>query len=167
MCDTVGFIRKLPHHLIEAFKSTLEEIEYADLIIHLADASSSDCDKEMQMVNNLIDELNKNNSPVLTVFNKCDIKNPEEYLCDMNSVNISVKKEYNIDGLKNKIEEILYQSKKKIKVRIPFEKGNLIGMLYKNATVIEEETSEDGFYLTIVCDNEIYEKIKEYNYEEL
>lgn len=167
LCDTVGFIRKLPHHLIEAFKSTLEEIEYADLIIHLADASSNDCDKEMQVVNNLIDELNKNNSPVLTVFNKCDIKNPEEYLCDMNSVNISVKKEYNIDGLKNKIEEILYQSKKKIKVRIPFEKGNLIGMLYKNATVIEEETSEDGFYLTIVCDNEIYEKIKEYNYEEL
>ena len=74
ICDTVGFIRKLPHHLIEAFKSTLEETKYADLIIHLVDASNDEIDKSIEVVNKLINELNEDNKPVITVFNKCDIK---------------------------------------------------------------------------------------------
>ena len=107
ICDTVGFIRKLPHHLVEAFKSTLEETKYADLIIHLVDSSNPEIEKSIDVVNELIKELNENNKPVLTVFNKCDVKEPPLYLQNMDSVNISVKEKINIDGLVNKIEEVL------------------------------------------------------------
>jgi len=167
ICDTVGFIRKLPHHLVEAFKSTLEETKYADLILHLVDASNDEIEKSVDVVNSLIKELNENNKPVLTVFNKCDIKEPPLYLQDMNSVNISVKNKTNIDGLISKIEEILFSSKKRIKVLIPFSNGSLLGIIYKNATVISEETLENGFYLDIVCDEEIYNKVKGFKHEEL
>ncbi len=165
ICDTVGFIRKLPHHLVEAFKSTLEEVKYADLIIHLVDSSNSEIEKSIEVVNKLISELNEENKPVLTVFNKCDIKEPPLYLTDMNSVNISVKNKTNIDGLISKIEEILFSSKKKIRVLIPFTDGGVLGLIYKNATVLKEETGEEGFLLDIVCDEEIYNKIKGYIYE--
>lgn len=167
ICDTVGFIRKLPHHLVEAFKSTLEETKYADLILHLVDASNDEIEKSVDVVNSLIKDLNENNKPVLTIFNKCDIKKPPLYLQDMNSVNISVKNKTNIDGLISKIEEILFSSKHTIKVLIPFSNGSLIGIIYKNATVISEETLENGFYLNIVCDEEIYNKVKGFEYEEL
>jgi GTP-binding protein HflX len=165
LSDTVGFISRLPHGLVEAFKSTLEEVKYADLIIHLVDSSNSEIEKSIEVVNKLIGELNEENKPVLTVFNKCDVKEPPLYLTDMNSVNISVKNKMNIDGLIAKIEEILFSSKKKIKVLIPFTDGGVLGLIYKNATVSKEETVEDGFMLDIVCDEEIYNKVKGYIYE--
>ena len=162
ICDTVGFIRKLPHHLIEAFKSTLEETKYADLIIHLADASNDELDKSIQVVNNLLKEINEDNKPVITVFNKCDIKEPPLYYQNMDTVNISVKEGRNIDGLLKKIQEVIFSSKKRVKVTIPFSQGNLLGLIYKTSTIISEESKEDGFHMEIVCDMEIYNKIKGY-----
>lgn len=167
ICDTVGFIRKLPHHLVEAFKSTLEETKYADLIIHLVDSSNDEIEKTIDVVNGLLKDLNENNKPVITVFNKCDINEPPLYLQNMNSVNISVKNKTNIDGLINKIEEVLFSSKRKIKVLIPFSNGNLLGLIYKNSTVLSEETLEEGYCLNIVCDEEIYNKVKGFEYGKL
>ena len=162
ICDTVGFIRKLPHHLVEAFKSTLEETKYADLIIHLADASNDELSKSIQVVNDLLKEINEDNKPVLTVFNKCDVKEPPLYYQNMDTVNISVKEKINIDGLLKKIQEIIFSSKKRIKVIIPFSQGSLLGLIYKTSTIISEESKEDGFHMEIVCDMEIYNKIKGY-----
>ena len=162
ICDTVGFIRKLPHHLVEAFKSTLEETKYADLIIHLVDASNDELSKSIQVVNDLLKEINEDNKPVLTVFNKCDVKEPPLYYQNMDTVNISVKEKKNIDGLLKKIQEIIFSSKKRIKVIIPFSQGSLLGLIYKTSTIISEESKEDGFHMEIVCDMEIYNKIKGY-----
>ncbi len=162
ICDTVGFIRKLPHHLIEAFKSTLEETKYADLIIHLVDASNDEMDKSIEVVNKIINELNENNKPVITVFNKCDIKEPPLYYQNMDTVNISVKNGKNIDGLIKKIQEVIFGSKKRLKVTIPFSDGNILGLIYKTSTIISEVSKEDGFHLEVVCDMEIYNKIKRY-----
>lgn len=167
ICDTVGFIRKLPHHLVEAFKSTLEEIKYADLIIHLADASNDELDKSLTVVNKIISDLNENNKPVLTVFNKCDIKEPPIYYQNMDTVNISVKEKLNIDGLYEKIKEIIFSSKKKVKLILPFSQGGLLGILYKTSTILYEESKEDGFHMEIVCDEEIYNKVKGYEVEQL
>ncbi len=167
ICDTVGFIRKLPHHLVEAFKSTLEEIKYADLIIHLADASNDELDKSLSVVNKIITDLNENNKPVLTVFNKCDIKEPPLYYQNMNTVNISVKEKKNIDGLLDKIKEIIFSTKKRVKLIIPFSQGGLLGLLYKTSTILSEESKEDGFHMEIVCDEEIYSKVKVYEVEQL
>lgn len=165
VCDTVGFIRKLPHHLIEAFKSTLEETRYADLIIHLVDASNDEMDKSIEVVNKLISELNEDNKPVITVFNKCDVKEPPLYYQNMNTVNISVKEKKNIDGLIKKIQEIIFSSKKRTKIVIPFSEGSLLGLIYKTSTILSEESKEDGFHMEIVCDMEIYNKIKGYENE--
>ncbi|MBE7020337.1 MAG: GTPase HflX [Ruminococcaceae bacterium] len=165
ICDTVGFIRKLPHHLVEAFKSTLEEIKYANLIIHLADASNEELDKAMTVVNQIISDLNENNKPVLTVFNKCDIKEPPLYYQNMNTVNISVKEKKNISGLLDKIKEIIFSSKKKLKIILPFSQGGLLGLLYKTSTILYEESKEDGFHMEIVCDDEIYNKVRMYEVE--
>ena len=167
ICDTVGFIRKLPHHLIEAFKSTLEETKYADLILHVVDSSNDEIEKSIDVVNNLLKELNENNKPVITVFNKCDVKKPPLYLEDMESVNISVKNKINIDGLINKIEEVLFSSKKRLKILLPFSEGGMLGIIYKNATVLSEDTTEEGFLLEIVADEEIYNKVKGFEYGEL
>ena len=167
ICDTVGFIRKLPHHLIEAFKSTLEETKYADLIIHLADASNDELDKSIQVVNKLINELNEDNKPVITVFNKCDIKEPPLYYQNMDTVNISVKERKNIDILLEKIKEVIFSTKKRVKVIIPFSQGGLLGLLYKTSTIVSEESKEDGFHMEIVCDLEIYNKIKEFENGEI
>ncbi len=167
ICDTVGFIRKLPHHLVEAFKSTLEEIKYADLIIHLADASNDELDKGLSVVNKIITDLNENNKPVLTVFNKCDINEPPLYYQNMNTVNISVKEKKNIDGLLEKIKEIIFSTKKKVKLILPFSQGGVLGLLYKTSTILSEESKEDGFHMEIVCDEEIYSKVKVYEVEQL
>ncbi len=167
ICDTVGFIRKLPHHLVEAFKSTLEEIKYADLIIHLADASNDELDKALSVVNKIITDLNDNNKPVLTVFNKCDINEPPLYYQNMNTVNISVKEKNNIDGLLDKIKEIIFSTKKKVKLILPFAQGGLLGLLYKTSTILSEESKEDGFHMEIVCDDEIYSKVRMYEVEQL
>lgn len=167
ICDTVGFIRKLPHHLIEAFKSTLEETKYADLILHVVDSSNDEIEKSIDVVNNLLKELNENNKPVITVFNKCDVKKPPLYLEDMESVNISVKNKINIDGLINKIEEVLFSSKKRLKILLPFSEGGMLGIIYKNATVLSEDTTEEGFLLEIVADEEIYNKVKGFEYGEV
>lgn len=160
ICDTVGFIRKLPHHLIEAFKSTLEEARYADVILHLVDSSNDEIDKSIEVVTGLLKEINTDNKPVITVFNKCDIKEPPLYLQNMDSVNISVKNKENIDGLIKKIQEVIFSSKKHLKIILPFSEGNTLGLIYKNSTVISESTQEDGYHLEIVCDAEIYNKVK-------
>ena len=119
-------------------------------------------DKSIEVVNSLLNELNEDNKPVITVFNKCDIKEPPLYYQNMNSVNISVKEKKNIDGLINKIKEVIFSSKKRIRIVIPFSEGSLLGLIYKTSTIISEESKEDGFHMEIVCDMEIYNKIKGY-----
>ncbi len=160
--DTVGFVRKLPHHLVEAFKSTLEEVKYADIILHLIDSSSEDAANAVEVVEGILKELDAEDKPTLKVFNKCDIKMPERELQDTNSLVISVKEETNIDLLLNRLQEILVSSKYNVKVKIPYSEGSILGYIYKAASVISETPSDDGYIMEISADEECYNKIKKW-----
>lgn len=160
--DTVGFIRKLPHHLIEAFKSTLEEACYSDLIIHLIDGSSDEAENAVQVVDKLLKELGADSKPVLKVFNKCDVKAPDRELLDTESVVISVKENINIDGFIKKLEEIIASMRKTLTVKLPYSEGQVRGYIYKAATVIEEKMTEEGYELVITADDECTGKIRKW-----
>ena len=114
MTDTVGFIRKLPHHLVEAFKSTLEEAKYSDLILHVVDASNPQKEKQMEAVYDTLKQLGANESPIITAFNKIDLLNGDEILKDPNAeavVRISGKNGEGTDQLLEQIEKILQKQK--------------------------------------------------------
>ena len=160
--DTVGFVRKLPHHLVEAFKSTLEEVKYADIILHLIDSSSDDVGNAVEVVDGILKELNTEDKPVLKVFNKCDLKMPPRELEDNDSVVISVKEEININKLTDKLQELILSSKHNVTVIIPYSEGNILGYIYKSATVISETPKEDGYLMEISADEECFNKIKKW-----
>ncbi len=160
--DTVGFVRKLPHHLVEAFKSTLEEVKYADIIIHLIDSSAADVENSVEVVESILKELNADDKPVLKVFNKCDLKMPSRELEDGNSIVISVKEKINIDVLTEKLHNLILSSKYNVKVKIPYSEGNILGYLYKASSVISELPAEDGYIMEISADEECYNKIKKW-----
>lgn len=160
--DTVGFVRKLPHHLVEAFKSTLEEVKYADIIIHLIDSSAEDCERSIEVVEGILKELDAFDKPIIKVFNKCDIKLPERELQDSDSLVISVKEEKNIDLLLDKLFKLLTSSKHNIKVKIPYSEGSILGYIYKSASVISETPDAEGYIFELVADDECYNKLKKW-----
>jgi len=160
--DTVGFVRKLPHHLVEAFKSTLEEVKYADIIIHLIDSSQEDVSGAVTVVEQILKELGADEKPTLKVFNKCDVKMPEREFQDTESIVISVKEEINIDLLLNRLVSIISASKHNITVRIPYSEGSLLGYVYKAASVLSEINDEQGYVMELVADDECANKLKKW-----
>ena len=162
LTDTVGFIRKLPHHLINAFKSTLEEAVVADMLIHVVDGTSPEMANNIAVAQQLLKELKADNKPTITVFNKCDKGAPDVIGLDSPHILISAKTGHNVDGLLNKIVEISPYQRVKLKVLIPYDKGNIISVLYKDAKILSENHTEKGTELEIIIDQQTKRLVNDY-----
>ena len=163
MTDTVGFIRKLPHHLIEAFRSTLEEAKYADIILHVVDASNPQVDEQMYIVYETLTNLEVKNKPIITAFNKQDKLEGEQILRDFRAdhiVRISAKYGDGLEELQGVIEEILRGQKILIERIYSYADAGKIQMIRKYGELLEEEYRGEGIYAKGYVPAEIYEKVK-------
>lgn len=166
--DTVGFVRKLPHDLVEAFKSTLEEVIYSDLLCHIVDASSDNALDQIKAVEEVLEELGAKDKDTILVLNKID-KADEEKLEELRKacsdyliIEISAKEGLNLDGLLDLIEEKLPYKMKKCEYLIPYNRSDINSYLHRNGRVLEEEYREDGTYMQVEVDDEVYNKSKEF-----
>lgn len=150
LTDTVGFIRKLPHHLIDAFKSTLEEAKYADFIIHVVDASNPQWDKQMHVVYETLKDLGVAEKKIITLFNKCDCLSGEEIFQDFradHTLRISAKQGEGLEEFKELISEVLREGKVLLKHTFPYEKAGEIQRIRKYGELLQEDYRENGIYV--------------------
>ena len=151
LSDTVGFIRKLPHQLVEAFKATLEELEYADLLLHVIDVSSEDWQGQARVVEDLILELGAGELPRIDVFNKSDLLPPGEIMPHGEDIcAISAKSGQGVDKLLEMIARRLDKGTRRVAVHLPYDQGGLLDLLYKEAKVEKVEYGET-IDVTAVC----------------
>lgn len=163
LTDTVGFIRKLPHHLIEAFRSTLEEACYADMIIHVVDASNPNAFSQMQVVYETLRRLGVKDKPIITLFNKQDLVAEGEILKDLNSdvsIKISAKTGQGLDDLKKELEKILLENKIYIEKIIDFSNAGAIQLIRKEGNLIEENYLPEGIEIKAYVSKELFGKLK-------
>ena len=165
--DTVGFIAKLPHHLVNAFHATLEELEYADLLLHVIDASDPYVEQHVRVVNKLIAKLAKPGTPVLQCYNKADLVYSEDIPMGKNIVAISARKGINMDGLLKAIEEALAHARHHVLLRLPYSQGGMVETLHDNAQVKNVEYTADGIEVETILDDILYGRLREYVIEEL
>ena len=142
LSDTVGFIRKLPHHLVEAFKATLEELKYADLLLHVIDASNEEWRTQADVVEKLIRELGAEQTPRIDVFNKCDCLQADILPHGDRIVSISAKTSEGLDKLIEAIGKELDEGSKQVLLSLPYDKGGVLDMLYREAKVDSVEYGE-------------------------
>ncbi len=142
LSDTVGFIRKLPHHLVEAFKATLEELSFADLLLHVIDASNPEWREQAQVVDQLILELGAEQTPRIEVFNKCDKWTGEIRPHGEDIVSISAKTGEGLDKLLEAIGQRLDSGAKRVTIHLPYDKGGILDHLYQEAKVEQVEYAE-------------------------
>ena len=160
--DTVGFIRKLPHHLIEAFKSTLEEAKYADIILHVVDTSNPQMDEQMYSVYETLRNLGVEDKTIITAFNKQDKEGAETILRDFKAdyvVRISAKTGFGFEELLGTIEKILRERKIEIERVYEYQEAGKIQLIRKYGELLAEEYREDGIYVRAFVPREIYGKI--------
>lgn len=159
LTDTVGFIRKLPHHLIEAFRSTLEEAKYADVILHVVDGSSASADIHMHTVYETLDLLGAGDKPVITVFNKADKMDEEEMIKDCKAdvtLRISAKYKMGLEELLQTIEDILREQKVYLERIFSYNDAGKIQSIRKYGQLLEESYREDGIFVRAYLPKEIY-----------
>lgn len=162
LTDTVGFIRKLPHHLIEAFKSTLEEAKYADYIFHVVDASNPQRDKQMHIVYETLDRLGVKDKKVVTLFNKQDMRTDEEPLQDYRADQIrliSAAKDEGLEEVKELLADFLRESKIYVERIIPYDKAGILQAVRKSGELIREEYVPEGISIAAYVPMEIYAKL--------
>ncbi|MEE0957575.1 MAG: GTPase HflX [Ruminococcus sp.] len=163
LIDTVGLVRRLPHHLVEAFRSTLEEAAQSDIIINLCDASDEEARVHLQVTTDLLDSLGCGDTPVITVLNKCDLLDDSLMAQDFESyVKISAKTGEGIDRLLKAVEENLPVRMKRVKLLVPFAQGGLISEIRDSGTLIYEEYVADGISVEAVVDEMLYSRIKKF-----
>ena len=162
LTDTVGFIRKLPHHLIEAFKSTLEEAKYADYILHVVDASNPQHEKQMLIVYETLNNLEVKDKTIITLFNKQDARCDEEPLHDFKAdytLPVSAKNSTGLEELKNLLSELLRENKVLIERTIPYTNAGVIQLVRKSGELLEEEYREDGIHIRAYVPMDVYAKL--------
>lgn len=162
LTDTVGFIRKLPHHLIEAFRSTLEEAKYADIILHVVDASNLQMDEQMFVVYETLQRLEVMNKPVITAFNKMDRVGEAITVRDFQAdkiVQISAKSGENLEQLFTAVEEILREEKIHIERVFPYSESAKVQLIRKYGELLKEEFEEDGVHVEAYVPQEIYGRL--------
>lgn len=165
LTDTVGFISKLPHHLIQAFRSTLEEAKYSDMILHVVDASNPDMDRQMYAVYETLQQLGVGDKPIITVFNKMDQVQGEPTLKDLKSdaaVFISAKEENGLDLLLGKIEELLASSQMYVEGIIPYKESGLLNDIRTYGRLLEEQYEEQGIQIKAYVRQREYARISPY-----
>ncbi len=163
LIDTVGFIRRLPHMLVEAFKSTLEEAKNADLILNICDISSDQNEQQLEVTKELLNELGCENIPMITVYNKCDIIDMKaKHSPDFKSVFISAKEGLGIDLLLKCICENLSQLVKKVELHVPYSDMNIINSIRQTGTVLQEDYENDYVRVLAIVDKKIMKSIEKY-----
>jgi len=162
MNDTVGFIDQLPHHLIKAFRSTLEEVKEADLLLHVVDASSDNLQKHIDTTKEVLKELGIENTPVLYVYNKIDKIQETIFVPQDPYVIISVKEEYNLDILQEKIISLLFNDYEQLEIFIPYSEGKDYQYLKQNYPVDKEEFLDEYIYLSLKVSLNDYNYFKKY-----
>ena len=163
MIDTVGLVRRLPHHLVEAFRSTLEEAALSDIILNVCDASSDEARVHMQVTTDLLNSLGCGDTPIITVLNKCDLLDKESFPQEIGSyVKISAKNGTGIDELLKAIDDNLPVRVKRVSLLIPFAQAGLVAEIRKDATLISEEYVAEGIKAEAILDEKLYSKAEKY-----
>ena len=163
LSDTVGFIRDLPHMLIKAFRSTLDEVKNSDLLLHVIDFSDEDYEENIRVTNSTLKEIGAENIPVIYVFNKCDKVNDTELpYVDGNKVYISAKNNIGINELIKVISSNIFREYVTCKMQIPFERGDIVSYLKGKYNFISIEDTNDGTLIEICLSQKDYGKYKQY-----
>jgi GTP-binding protein HflX len=162
LSDTVGFIAKLPHHLVDAFRATLEELEYADLLLHVIDSADPNREEHIAVVERLISKLAKPDTPVLRCYNKAELVEPTDIPVGEDVVRISAKHGYGMDTLLKSIETALGQSRHHIVVTLPYSMGGLLETLHNNAQVLSTDYTGEGIVVETIVDEILYGRLKQY-----
>ncbi len=162
LTDTVGFIRKLPHHLIEAFKSTLEEAKYADYILHVVDASNPQMDKQMHIVYETLTSLGIRDKKIITLFNKQDKREDDEPLRDFkadHTLSVSAKYGTGLEALKDLLGKLLRANKILVERILPYDRAGILQQIRKTGELLEEEYRPEGIYIRAYVSQEVYGKV--------
>ena len=163
LVDTVGFISRLPHDLVEAFKSTLEEVVYADLILNICDASDVEFEEHLKVTKRVVSELGASDKPMLTVYNKCDKAPNLRFFGETgNDVRISALNKIGLDNLLEKMCTLLENTRRKVRLLLPYADGAAASKIRKEGAVITEEYRDDGLYMEAVLDGRFLNNIKNY-----
>ena len=162
LSDTVGFIAKLPHHLVDAFRATLEELEYADLLLHVIDASDPNREEHIAVVDSLIRKLAKEGTKVLRCYNKADLVSAEDIPIGEDVVKISAAKGEGMDVLLKAIENALGHSRHHITATLPYSMGGMLDTLHNNAQVLSVDYTGEGIVVETIVDPILYGKLREY-----
>ena len=163
LIDTVGFIRRLPHHLVEAFKSTLEEAVCAKVILYVCDASDPECAEHLKVTNDLLEELGCSGKPIIPVFNKCDLPQADEAAMRLpGAVNISALEGKGLDELLDAVAKALPPTRAKAKLLIPYSDGAAAAALRKDGVITVEDYRADGLYLELTADVSLIDRYQDY-----
>lgn len=167
LSDTVGFIRELPHMLIKAFRSTLDEVKNSDLLLHVVDFSNEEYEENIRVTNSTLKEIGSDNIPVIYVFNKCDEVNDIKLpYVDGNKVYISAKNNIGINELINVISNNIFKEYVTCKMEIPFKRGDIVSYLKEKYDFISTQYTNDGTLIEICLNKKDYGKYKNYIIEE-
>jgi len=166
LSDTVGFIAKLPHHLVDAFRATLEELEYADLLLHVIDSSDPNRQEHIEVVDRLISKLAKPGTKVLRCYNKADLVSPEDIPIGEDVVKMSARTGSGMEELLQAIETALGHSRHHVKVLLPYAMGGMVETLHSGAQVLNVEYTAEGIEVETILDPILYGRLKEYILEE-
>ncbi len=163
LVDTVGLVRRLPHKLVEAFRSTLDEALWADVILNVCDASSDECAEHVKVTNELLSSLGCDGKPVINVLNKCDLV-PEllDFPVIGKTVRISAATGFGIDELLNAIADSLPKTRRRAKILIPYTDGNILNGLRENGIVEKEEYTDEGIFVVAEADASYLDKIEKF-----
>ncbi len=167
LSDTVGFIAKLPHHLVNAFRATLEELEYADLLLHVIDASDENRAEHIEVVEKLITQLAKPGTPVLSCYNKADLVSREDIPVGEDVVAISAKQGRGMENLLKAIERALGHARHHVLISLPYSMGGMVEKIHNNAKVNSVEYTGDGIEIDTILDDILYGRLREYVVKEL
>ena len=168
LTDTVGFVRKLPHDLVEAFKSTLEEVIYSDLLCHVVDTSSDTAIEQIKAVEEVLGELGASDKKTILVLNKIDkateeqLENVKKATSEYETIEISAREGINLEELLGIIEENLPYKMKKCEYLIPYDRSDMSSFLHRNGRVLEEDYRENVTFMFVEVDEESYNKSKDY-----
>ena len=163
LTDTVGFVSKLPHHLVNSFKSTLQEITESDLILHIIDCANPNYKLQTDVTNKVLDELGCKDIPILYVYNKCDLLDEQFFPEEENSIMISAKTGFNLRLLANTIKKEILNEVETVELLIPYDKANLVNKLKENENILKIEYLDTSINILATIQNKnmhIYDKYK-------
>lgn len=167
LSDTVGFIAKLPHHLVDAFRATLEELEYADLLLHVIDSADPNRQEHIAVVDKLITTLAKPGTPVLYCYNKADLVSREDIPVGENIVAVSAAKGVGMEALLQRIEEMLGHARHHVVLCLPYSMGGQVDALHSGAKVNSVDYTAGGIEIDAVLDDILYGRLREYVTKEI